>query len=62
MEPVQTKHIGRAMAILISVVKGHSPQSAGHMEQLSSSSQMSSPQTEHKEKEPTSILEEREAQ
>lgn len=46
MKPVQTKHIGKAIAILTSTERGHSPQSAGQIEQSSSSSQKPSPQTD----------------
>lgn len=46
MQPVQTKHIGKAIAILASADSGHSPQSAGQIEQLSSSLQKPSPQTD----------------
>lgn len=46
IKPVQTKHIGKAIAILISTERGHSPQSAGHIKQPSSSSQKPSPQTD----------------
>lgn len=49
MKPEQTKHIGKAIAILAPVVSGHSPQSAGHVEQPSSSSQKPSPHTGQKE-------------
>lgn len=50
MKPVQTKHIGKAIAILASADSGHSPQSAGQIEQPSSSSQKLSPQTDKKRK------------
>jgi len=46
MKPVQTKHIGKAIAVLASADSGHSPQSAGQIEQPSSSSQKPSPQTD----------------
>lgn len=50
IKAAQTKHIGKAIAILTSVANGHSPQSAGQVEQPSSSSHASFPQTARGEK------------
>lgn len=46
--PVQTSEMGKPMAILMVAVQ--SPQSAGQVEHVSSSSQLSSPQTQHRKR------------
>lgn len=46
MKPAQMRATGSPMATFIDVAIGQTPQSAGHVRQLSSNSQMSSPQTD----------------
>lgn len=45
MKPVQIRATGSPMETLMDMAIGQTPQSAGHVRQLSSNSQMSSPHT-----------------